>query len=64
MQYILLHARGISDLPMGNETGLQQDHRLCSEDEQVCAYSRDAALCNYSFLVRLHAHPSLQHCTW
>ena len=30
------------------------DHRLCSEDEQVCAYSHDAAFCNYSFWVRLH----------
>ena len=30
----------------------------------MCAYSRDAALCNYSFLVRFHAHPSLQCCTW
>ena len=24
------------------------------KDEQVCAYSHDAALCTYSFLVRLY----------
>ena len=34
-------------------------HRLCSEGVQVCAYSHTAALCNHSFLVRLHDHPSL-----
>ena len=38
-------------------------HRIidCAQRSIKCTH---AALCNYSFLVRLHAHPSLQYCTW
>ena len=38
--------------------------RLRSEDEQMCAYSHDAALCNYSFLVRWHVPSKSPVCTW
>ena len=37
---------------------------MCSEDEEVCAYSHDAALCNDSFLVRLHVPSKSPMCTW
>ena len=37
---------------------------MCSEDEQVCAYSHDATLCNYSFLARLYVSSKSPICTW